>query len=101
VVIANNLTNKPIMGRDGATGTLSKNVTNAINSWFIKPASGDLHLVSAISSVVGAGLPITGLVDDFDGQPRPTTGAGIDIGADQFLPKTALPAPTNLRVVSP
>jgi hypothetical protein len=100
VVIANNLTNKPIMARDGATGTVSKNVTNAINAWFIKPATGDLHLASAISSVVGAGQSISGLVDDFDGQARPT-GAGIDIGADQFLPKTALPAPTNLRVVGP
>jgi hypothetical protein len=101
VLIANNLTNKPIMSRDGATGTVSKNITNAVTSWFSKPASGDLHLASAISSVIGAGQPIPGLVDDFDGQPRPTTGAGIDIGADQFLPKTALPAPTNLRVVNP
>ena len=98
VLIANNLTNKPIISRDGGTGTVSKNITNASSSWFIKPSSGDLHLASAVSSVVGAGLPITGLVDDFDGQPRPT-GGGIDIGADQFLPKTALPAPTNLRVV--
>jgi hypothetical protein len=101
VVITNNLTNKPIISRDSATGTLSNNITNAASSWFVKPVNGDLHLASAISSVVGAGKTVNGLVDDFDGQPRPTTGAGIDIGADQFVPKTVLSAPTNLRVVNP
>lgn len=98
VVITNNLTNKPIISRDSATGTLSKNVTNAINSWFIKPTSGDLHLNSAIPLVVGAGQTVNGLVDDFDGQSRPI-GAGIDVGADQYLAKSALPPPANLRIV--
>lgn len=97
VLIANNLTNKSIISRDGASGTISKNVTSAISSWFIKAASGDLHLASAISSVTGAGQPVAGLTDDFDGQSRPTS---VDIGADQFLTAPVLPAPGNLRVVT-
>lgn len=100
VLFVNNLTNKPIMNRDGASGTVSKNVTNAGGTWFVKPASGDLHLASAISSVVAAGQAVSGLSDDFDGQLRPV-GTGIDIGADQFAASSVLLPPTNLRVVGP
>lgn len=99
VLIANNLTNKPITGRDGATAMVSKNVVNAVNSWFVNSANGDLHLASATSSVVGAGQPISGLVDDFDNQVRPTTS--IDIGADQFASVAAPLPPINLRVSIP
>lgn len=100
VLVLNNLTNKPIMNRDGASETVSKNVTNASGAWFAKPANGDLHLASAISSVVAAGQAVSGLTDDFDDQSRPA-GTGIDIGADQFAAPPALLPPTNLRVVSP
>jgi hypothetical protein len=100
ILVVNNLTNKSILNRDGASGTVSKNVTNAGGTWFVKPASGDLHLASAISSVVAAGQAVSGLSDDFDGQARPA-GTGIDIGADQFAAKLALLPPTNLRIVSP
>lgn len=99
VLIANNLTNKPITGRDGATATVSKNVVNAVNSWFVNSANGNLHLASATSSVVGAGQPVSGLVDDFDNQVRPTTS--IDIGADQFASVAAPLPPINLRVSIP
>ena len=100
VLIANNLTTKPIVSRNGASGVVSKNVTNAVGSWFVNPASGDLHLASAIASVVGAGQIVAGLSDDFDSQPRPA-GAGIDIGADQFVAKAAFSPPTNPRLVKP
>ncbi|HRF64107.1 MAG TPA: right-handed parallel beta-helix repeat-containing protein [Candidatus Competibacter sp.] len=100
VLIANNLTNKPVMSRDGASGTVSKNVSNAAGTWFANKNSGDLHLASAVSGVVASGQSITGLTDDFDGQARLPTS--IDIGADQLVSgATNLPPPTNLRVVTP
>lgn len=99
VLIANNLTNKPVMSRDGASGTVAKNVSNAAGTWFANKDSGDLHLASAVSGVVASGQSVTGLTEDFDGQARPTS---IDIGADQLVSgATNLPPPTNLRVVTP
>lgn len=99
VLVANNLSNKPVMARDGATGTTAHNLATAAKTWFANPAAGDLHLSSALSGVVDAGQAITGLGDDFDGHTRPQ-GAGIDIGADEFLNNASLPAPRNLRVVN-
>ena len=98
VLIANNLTNKPIVSRNGASGVVSKNVTNAVGSWFVNPARGDLHLASAIGSVVGAGQIVAGLSDDFDGQPRT---ASIDVGADQLVARSARPDSANPRLVVP
>ncbi len=89
VLIVNNLTNRPIVSRNGASGVVSNNVANAVRSWFVNPASGDLHLASAISSVVAAGRAVPGLSDDFDGHPRPA-GAKIDVGADQFAARSTL-----------
>ena len=97
VLIANNLSNKPIMQRDGATGTVTHNVTSALASWFVNSSAGDLHLAAPVSGVSGAGQSITGLTDDYDSQPRPS--GTIDIGADQFGAATKLPAPTNLHVL--
>jgi hypothetical protein len=94
--IGNNLTNKNILARDEGSATLSNNVTTAVSSWFKNVASGDLHLASAISSVVDMGQAISGLTDDFDSQSRPA-GAGIDIGADEYITATVQP-PTNVRI---
>jgi hypothetical protein len=88
VLIVNNLTNKPIASRNGASGVVSNNVTNALRSWFVDPANGDLRLASPIGSVVAAGQAVPGLGDDFDGRPRPA-GAKIDIGAHQFAARSA------------
>jgi len=95
-VFTNNLTNKQILARDGGTGSLSNNVTNASASWFKNVATGDLHLASAVSSVVNAGKAVTGLTDDFDGEAR----SGVDIGADEFGGASAAKpnAPTNVKV---
>jgi hypothetical protein len=81
-IIVNNLTNRDIMARDGATARLSSNVTDAESSWFLAAASGDLHLSPAVPPVDDQGEAVPGLVDDFDGEPRPQ-GVGIEIGADE------------------
>jgi len=81
--IANNLANKNIQARDGATGIDTSNITNAQSSWFVDIAAGDLHLGYAVPAVVDQGIAITGLTHDFDGDPRPH-GTGYDIGADEY-----------------
>src|SRR4029078_3526674 len=43
--IKNNRTDGAIVPRDGATGTLAGNLTNAALSHFVNLTSGDLHLV--------------------------------------------------------
>lgn len=98
VLIANNLTNKAIGARDGATGTVYTNVTNAQLGWFRNARQGDLHLASAVPGVVDSGRTVSGLDYDFDGDSRPI-GAGIDIGADEYGAAVAAPKPpTNLTI---
>lgn len=99
VLITNNLTNKPILARDGALGTETSNLTTAAKSWFLDPASGNLHLAGQAPSVVDKGQPLAELSEDYDGQPRPQ-GAGIDIGADEWTGPDSTPVqpPLNLRL---
>jgi hypothetical protein len=81
--IANNLTNKNIQARNGATGIDTSNITNAQSGWFVSVPTGDLHLGFAVPTVVDGGIPIAGLTHDYDGDPRPH-GPGFDIGADEY-----------------
>lgn len=83
VLIANNLSNKIIRMRDGATALTKTNKTNADAKIFIDPSQGNLHLKSEISGILDAGSPVEGLKDDFDKQIRPV-GKEIDIGADEY-----------------
>lgn len=83
LLIANNLSNRAIVSRDGASANVSNNVTNAAGSWFKDASAGDLHLISPIASVVDRGKALSGLVDDIDKTVRPQ-GLNYDIGADEF-----------------
>ena len=81
--VANNLANRAIAERDGASGSLSDNLTSAVADWFVDSSSGDLHLSGAVSQVTDQGVGVEGLTDDFDGDARPQ-GMGVDIGADEW-----------------
>jgi hypothetical protein len=95
VLIENNATNLPILARDGAAGTVAHNVTNAVAGWFVAPANGDLHLATAISALVGQGVPIQGLTDDFDGTTRPQ--GAVTIGAHEWTVRPNPPSNVQVR----
>lgn len=99
VLIVNNLSNRPIGARDGATGTTGSNIETATRSLFVNAPQGDLHLAAANTTIVDAGRSVNGLSDDFDGTQRPQ-GSGIDIGADEWTISTIRPLPpTNLQIL--
>jgi hypothetical protein len=84
LLIANNLSNRRIVSRDGGTTTLlSHNITTASAGWFVDPVTGNLHLNGPISGVTDTALSLSGISDDFDKEARPI-GTGTDIGADEY-----------------
>jgi hypothetical protein len=97
VLIANNLLNRAVQRRDGATTrALAGNLVSAESAWFRDSARADLHLVRAVPGVVDAAETVPGVVDDFDGDPRPQ-GRGADIGADEHAPPRTPSPPANVR----
>ncbi len=80
---AYNLTNMRIWhNRDGGRGTLTGNLTNAESHWFVRAASGDLHLQGIASAAIDRAASLAGVTDDFDGDARPI-GPAPDVGADE------------------
>jgi hypothetical protein len=102
VEIRFNLTDAPIVSRDGAGGTVSNNLTNASSSLFIDSANNDLHLRSNAAAAIDQASVHPDVADDYDEEPRPTSGVTPrDLGADEFIPggNTMSPdPPTDLRV---
>jgi hypothetical protein len=83
---AYNLTNMDLRpDRDGAQGTSTGNVTDAQSSWFVNPASGDLHLVATATAAIDQAAPLAQVTDDYDGSARPI-GSAPDVGADEYSP---------------
>lgn len=83
VAIINNLTNAQIASRDGGSGRVETNVTNAQASWFGDTGSGNLRLATAESTVVDQGQSLSDVTWDIDCEMRPK-GAAYDIGADEL-----------------
>lgn len=88
LIIANNLTDGAIVGRDGAAASVSSNMTSAQPDWFVDAAAGDLHL-AATAPAIDAALS-AGTLFDYDGQSRPS-GPTADVGADEFGPLNHAP----------
>ena len=99
VVIANNVLDGSVRARDGATGSVSGNYTNAAAALFVNPAAGDLHLKPTATVLLNqVAAPPAAAGTDWDGQSRPA--GSTDIGADEYSPTTPVPpAPARLRIV--
>lgn len=96
VLIVNNLSNRPVGARDGASGTEGNNIANAAASWFVNPSQGNLRLAASNASVVDKGRAVSGLTDDIDSQARSGTP---DVGADEWGATGVRPnPPTDVRV---
>jgi hypothetical protein len=99
VVVANNLLDGSVLARDGATGTVNGNYSQASASMFVNPTAGDLHLLPGAAAVIDRAAAVANCADDWDGQPRPQ-GAAWDTGADEYTPGPVPPAPPrNVRIV--
>jgi hypothetical protein len=99
VEIRYNLMDAEVQQRDGATGTVSNNVTHAQPSWFVNAAAGDLHLVAIATAAIDKAAAHPSVPTDYDAETRPQ-GTVPDIGADEFsLGSQAPEAPTNVRVL--
>ena len=101
VAIRNNLTNKNISSRNGASATVTHNNTAAQADWFVDAAAADLHLAGTEHGLKGSGVILPEVSDDFDKQARPQSG-GVDIGADEYcrvLPGFSIIAPILLLLL--
>ena len=64
-------------------------IANALNTIFSNHSQNDFHLVDENAQAVDAGLLISSVLNDLDGNVRPN-GSAYDIGVYEFLGTTAL-----------
>jgi hypothetical protein len=83
-VVRNNLTNRPIVARDGARMALDGNVSDARRDWFVDPEHCQLRLARRDLPAVDAGVPIPGIREDLDLRPR-LNGKAPDAGAFEYV----------------
>jgi hypothetical protein len=83
VRIANNLTDRAIVARDGANASLHHNLMSAERHMFVDPRRGDLHLLSAARVAIDRGEWMEDAGVDWDGDKRPI-GSAPDLGADEI-----------------
>src|SRR5262249_42874519 len=84
VEIRYNLTDAAIVSRDGATGTVAGNITNAQPTWFVNAAVGDLHLNASATAAINHAPANANATTDYDDQSR-AADAAPDVGADEFV----------------
>ena len=89
VHIANNLTNKAITSRNGGTGILETNYTDAQDSWFTNLSSGNLRLLFEVEALVDQGTILDIVSYDLDQNIRPD-GTAHDIGAQEWQTTSAI-----------
>jgi hypothetical protein len=103
VEIVNNLTDGAIARRDNAQALVTSNYTLATPAFFVNAPGGDLHLVSSATQAIDKGVSLAFVIDDWDGEPRPS-GAAFDLGADEYQvtapPPPVLAAPGNLQATA-
>jgi hypothetical protein len=97
VEIRYNLTDAAIISRDGASGTVANNVTNAQAGWFVNAVGGDLHLATTAIAAIDKAQSHPDVPVDYDLGTRPA-GPAPDIGADEYVVNTPPTAPGNLQV---
>lgn len=91
-IVANNLANFRMRGRDGAVASESGNVTTALSTYFLSAVAGDLHLTQNASLAIDKAVSST-LTTDVDGLTRDSTP---DVGASEYRtapPPTGTPEP--------
>ena len=81
--IRNNLLNRAISARDGASGASVNNLLQATPTLFENPSTGDLHLKSSASAAIDKVGALPEALTDLDGDLRPS-GGSADYGADEF-----------------
>lgn len=98
--ISNNLADAGIAARDGATGSVSSNVTNATTALFVNASAGDMHLKSTATTAIDKAPSVANCPADWDGDTRPQ-GSARDVGADEYRATTitAPRPPSNVRII--
>lgn len=83
VRVVNNLVNRAIVVKDGASAAVSGNVVSLDRSALRLSRAGDLRLAMPLPGVVDRASPEASVPDDIDATPRPT-GGRADVGAHEW-----------------
>jgi N-acetylmuramoyl-L-alanine amidase len=62
------------------------------------PGAGNIHLEGG-SPCINAGVSVSGMTEDYEGNARPYSGSAFDIGADEWTGQAAQTRPTGFTVV--
>ncbi len=96
-VIANNLTDRAIAGRDRGVAEVRGNDTSARPELFLNPSGADLRLLASATRVMDKARPDPLVPNDWDGRGRPA-GPASDLGASEWLPGSPPAAPKNMKI---